>query len=96
MRTDAFIRTRFLTEEEVHQVNRTIKARALRYIAAGVKDWLYPERHVDGTWEKLGAVLLPPEDELFAFGGETYIGYKDGPRAIRMRSDEQQGNLNTC
>lgn len=78
VRTDAFIRTRFLTEEEVHQVNRIIKARALRYIAAGAKDWMYPERHVDGTWERLGAVLLPPEDELFAFGGETYIGYKDG------------------
>ena len=43
VRTDAFIRTRKLTSEEVIRVNRVLKARAKRYIAAGKEEWLYPE-----------------------------------------------------
>lgn len=78
VRTDTFIRTRSLSETEIHQVNSIIKARALRYVASGSKDWLYPERFVDSAWADKGAVLLPPEDELFAFGGETYMKFNDG------------------
>lgn len=75
-RTDAFIRTRSLNEEDVRKINFIIKTRARRYIAASEKDWLYPENTVD--WSKLGEVLLPPDHELFHFGGEVYVGYKDG------------------
>ena len=42
VRTDALIRTRKLTSEEVIRVNRVLKARAKRYIAAGKEDWLLP------------------------------------------------------
>lgn len=41
VRTDAIIRTRKLTSEEVIRVNRVLKARAKRYIAAGKEEWLY-------------------------------------------------------
>ncbi len=43
VRTDAIIRTRKLTNEEVIRVNRVLKARAKRYVAAGKEEWLYPE-----------------------------------------------------
>jgi len=77
-RTDAFVRSRKLISEEVNSINRLLKARAFRYIAASEKDWLYPERLPLGTWEAIGKTLLPPSDELWHFGGEIYIGYKDG------------------
>ena len=76
VRTDAFIRSRSLNEEDIRKINFIIKARARRYIAASEKDWLYPENNMD--WSKLGKVLLPPERELFQYGGEMYVGYKDG------------------
>jgi hypothetical protein len=34
---------RFLSEEEVREINFIIKTRALRYVAAGKEEWLYPE-----------------------------------------------------
>src|SRR4249919_1247068 len=37
---------RRLTEREVLEINFIIKSRAYRYIAAGVEDWLYPEKEV--------------------------------------------------
>lgn len=77
-RTDALIRTRKLTREDVVSINYLLKGRARRYIAASEKDWLYPEKTSRGTWEAIGKVLLPPADELWHFGGEIYIGYKDG------------------
>lgn len=77
-RTDAFVRSRKLSSEEVNSINHVLKARATRYIAASEKDWLYPERLRLGTWEAIGKTLLPPSDELWHFGGEIYIGYKDG------------------
>ncbi|OFV93358.1 MAG: hypothetical protein A3F68_07890 [Acidobacteria bacterium RIFCSPLOWO2_12_FULL_54_10] len=77
-RTDAFVRSRKLSSEEVNSINHLLKARATRYIAASEKDWLYPERLPLGTWEAIGKTLLPPSDELWHFGGEIYIGYKDG------------------
>lgn len=77
-RTDAFIRTRKLTSKEVSSINCLLKARAHRYIAASEKAWIEPEK-VDSTlWETIGKILLPPTDELWHFGGEIYIGYKDG------------------
>ena len=45
---------RELEEDEVLRINYILKRRAVRYIAAAEKDWLYPERHVSTTeWTKL-------------------------------------------
>lgn len=82
-RTDAFIRTRKLTNDEVHGINQLLKARASRYVAAGQEDWLYPEKSYSGTWQSLANTLLPPPNELWHFGGEIYIGYKDGSTDYR-------------
>lgn len=77
VRTDAFIRTRKFSRDEVIAVNYLLKRRAHRNIAAGNKDWLYPERYFTGDWGAIGKILLP-RDELWQFGGELYVGYKDG------------------
>ena len=77
-RTDAFIRTRKLTSREVLGINRVLKARARRYVAASEKAWLEPDKLSLEPWESLGKILLPPSDELWHFGGEIYVGYKDG------------------
>lgn len=77
VRTDAFIRDRRLTRDEVIAINHLLKARAKRCIAAANKEWLYPEQHYHGTWAQIAQVLLPKSD-LWQFGGEIYVGYKDG------------------
>lgn len=77
VRTDAYIRTRKFSRDEVIAINYLLKRRAHKFIAAGNKDWLYPEQHFAEDWSKIGKVLLP-RDELWRFGGETYVGYEDG------------------
>jgi|TARA_R110002020_G_scaffold470160_1_gene695758 hypothetical protein len=78
VRTDAFIRSRKLTTEEVQAVNQVIRSRAHKYVAAGDKDWL-PEPVGDPrAWKGLGEVLRPPTDKLFGFGGEMYVSYENG------------------
>jgi hypothetical protein len=77
-RTDTFIRTRKLSSQEVVGINRVLKARAKRFVAASDKAWLEPEKLSTEPWERLGEILLPPSDELWHFGGEIYVGYKDG------------------
>lgn len=86
-----FIRTRQLTEEQVMEVNLIAKSRALRYIAAGQNEWLYPERSVTKSWRDLRTTLLPPEDELFHFGGEMYVGYEDGRVQYQDQFGRQEG-----
>jgi hypothetical protein len=76
-RTDAFIRDRRLGRDEVIAINHLLKSRAKRYIAAANKDWLYPERHFSGSWSQIAKVLLP-KSGLWLFGGEVYVGFKDG------------------
>ena len=77
VRTDAFIRTRKLARDDVIAINALLKARARRYIAASDAAALRPERTFDGDWKAIGNVLRP-RDELFRFGGETFIGHNDG------------------
>lgn len=77
-RTDAWIRTRRLDAGQVVSINHILKARARRFIAATEESWLYPERSASPTWSDHAKVLLPPEDELWHFGGEIYVGHKDG------------------
>ena len=77
VRTDAYIRTRKFSCDEVIAINYLLKRRAYKFIAAGNKDWLYPEQHFVGDWSEIGEVLLP-KDELWRFGGEIYVRYEDG------------------
>lgn len=76
-RTDTFIRDRRLSRDEVIAINHLLKSRAKRYIAAADKTWLYPEREFNGSWAQIAKVLRPKSD-LWRFGGEIYVGYKDG------------------
>jgi hypothetical protein len=71
---------RSLGEQEVLEINYITKKRALRYVAAAEKEWLYPERRLQSIhWSKFGhGYLLMPEPREVHMGGETYIGYKDG------------------
>ncbi|MBB4819235.1 hypothetical protein HNP29_002625 [Pseudomonas alcaligenes] len=79
IRWDQCIRKRVLTPKQVLEVNFIIKARALRYIAGRSEADLFPERHLKSTlWSSIGHFLMPPQSELFHFGGETYITFKDG------------------
>ena len=70
---------RHLSETEVHEVNLIIKKRALRYIAAARKDWLYPEKYMPTQhWSKLGGgYLLMPDPRSVTFSREIIIGYKE-------------------
>lgn len=77
VRTDAFIRTRKLARDDVVAINYLLKSRARRYLAASNKEWLNPEQSFTGAWQDIAHVLLP-KDDLWRFGGETYVGYADG------------------
>lgn len=76
VRTDAFIRTRKLAASDVARINRIVRARARRFIAAGRKEWLHPDATED--WRECRHVLLPPELELFHYGGEMYAQFESG------------------
>lgn len=81
-RTDALIRGRQLTDNEVHAINLVLRSRAKQYVAAGRPEWLYPERYCNLSWAEISPFLLP-RDRLFKFGGEVFIGYADGSTAYR-------------
>lgn len=76
-RTDAFIRSRKLNDDEVTGINFILKSRAHRYIAAGQDAWLYPEAKAELTWDGLQDLLLP-KDELWQFGGELFAKFESG------------------
>ena len=78
VRTDAFIRTRKLTSDEVIRVNRVLKAQAKRYIAASREEWLYPETLSAEPWADLRRAFLPPENGLWHFGGEMFARSESG------------------
>ena len=75
VRTNAMIRTRSLTRDEIVSINSLLKARSRRFLAASEREWLFP-----GTvaWEDIGKVLLPPSDGLWDFGSEIFVGHQDG------------------
>jgi hypothetical protein len=81
VRTDAFIKGRELDGGEVLAINFVLKSRAKQFVAAADKTWLFPEKQFDNTWKSIAEVLLPPKAKLSGFGGETYIGFKDGTTA---------------
>jgi hypothetical protein len=71
---------RSLSEQEVREINYITKKRALLYVAAANKEWLYPENYLKSThWRNFGqGYLLMPEPRQIHMGGEVYIGYEDG------------------
>lgn len=83
LRTDALIRGRRFDTDAVIAVNAWLKTRAHRYIAAGDRDWLYPERTTPVDPETLARLLLPLKKDLWRHGGEMHIGYKDGTFGYR-------------
>lgn len=83
MRTDVLIRSRQFSSDDVIAVNCWLKARAARYIAAADREWLYPEARRPLNVPALAELLRPPVDQLWRYGGETYIGYKDGSTRYR-------------
>lgn len=78
VRTDTFIRQRELRDDEVTAINYVLKSRARRFLAAGERAWLWPEKHFDGRWKDVRAFLLPPSDGLWHYGGEIFAGFEDG------------------
>ncbi len=78
VRTDAFIKLRYLGDEDVMAINSIIKSRAKRYIAAGEENWLYPEKHISRPWSEFRHSLRPPVDGLMLFGGEIYAKFDNG------------------
>ena len=71
---------RFLSEEEVRQINFIIKNRAYKYVAAAKKEWLFPEKYVsESDWRNFGqGYLLMPDPRSVVYGGQLLIGHKDG------------------
>jgi len=71
---------RELEEEEVLRINYVLKRRAARYIAAGNKEWLYPEKHLGkAEWAKLDADwFLFPNPWKVGFTSEIMMGFNDG------------------
>ncbi len=75
VRTDITIRKRSLSSENVMAINYLIKTQADRQIVAGKREWLPPEAF---SWKEIGKVLMPNQDDLWEYGGESYFGMKDG------------------
>lgn len=69
---------RQVSRDAVIQINRILKWRATRYIAAPTYEWLFPEEHCAKVqWPDLGAHLLPTTD-LWRNTGEILMGLPDG------------------
>lgn len=71
---------RYLSEEEVVEINYITKERAFRYIAAAKKEWLFPEKRLRSThWRKLGdGYLFMPDPRHIHGGGTTFVGFEGG------------------
>ena len=82
-RTDALIRSRVLTRDEVVSINYLLKRRSRKYIAAYEEAWLYPEETGVVSCEEISRILLPPSDKLGPFGGELFFEKKDGSMQYR-------------
>lgn len=92
-RFDTMIRSRKLKSENVIAINYLLKARARKFIAAANKEWLYPESTIREPWAAIGKVLVPPKNEIWHFGGEIYVGYKDGSTHYQDEFGRTVGDL---
>lgn len=71
---------RLLDETEVRQINFIIKSRSYRFVAAGEKEWLYPEQFVSKSdWARFGhGYLLMPDPRCVSRSNGVLIGFKGG------------------
>jgi hypothetical protein len=71
---------RYLTEQEVLEVNFIVRSRAMRYLAAAEREWLFPEKKVSKSdWAHFGhGLLLMPDPRGLWMGGTMYGVYEDG------------------
>jgi Protein of unknown function (DUF4238) len=70
---------RVLSEAEVLAINRVIKLRSYRFIAAGREEWLYPECRSKLPWRKVGeSALLMPDPRPLTPGSEMILSYAGG------------------
>ncbi len=86
VRTNAMIRTRSLTRDEVVSINSLLKARSRRFLAACEREWLFPEKAGAVAWKDIAKVLRPPSDGLWDFGAKYSSDTRTVPRAIKIRS----------
>lgn len=65
---------------EVVLVNHIIKSRALRYVAAANREWLFPEKELERPqWDAAGrSHLLMPDPRSMSFSTEILMGFNDG------------------
>ncbi len=73
--TNNTIQVRKLKTEQVMAINYFFKTQASKFLAAADKDWLNPEIF---TWKEIAKVLIPPENEIWNYGGQTTVGFEDG------------------
>jgi hypothetical protein len=71
---------RQIGEDYVNAINHVIKTRAKRYIAAGKREWLYPENHLrTRMWDKVGGKdFLMPDPRKVQFTTDFVAGFNDG------------------
>lgn len=70
---------RKMSEAEVLVINRIIKLRAYRFLAAGKEEWLYPERQTNMTWRGMGdSFLLMPDPRPLTPNAKMIVGYSSG------------------
>ena len=83
VRTDAFARLRQLNPHEVGRINRIIKARARRLIAAGREEWLDPELGDEAEWSDYGASCVRRSGPCSTSAARCTPSSKMGPSIIR-------------
>jgi hypothetical protein len=71
---------RYLTENEVREINLITKTRARRFVGAAREEWLYPERPLPvEQWSTYGQkFLLMPDPRSISLGGEMFWRNADG------------------
>lgn len=71
---------RQIAEQDVQAINYIMKKRARRFVAAGEKEWLFPEKHFEKTmWNKLGdQFFLMPDPRKMQFTTEILMGFNGG------------------
>ncbi len=84
---------RCLSEQEVREINFIIKSRALKYIAAGKEEWLYPEEYVTkANWNTFGhGYLLMPDPRPVHLGGGVFWGNDKGALGAMDEYGRQPG-----
>lgn len=97
---------RHLSESEVRIVNFVVKSGARRFLAAGVEEWLFPERHVSkSNWADYGnGYLFMPDPRPLSLGGTVVTESESGQvfgtdehgRLPGQRGFEQRGDLDAA